>query len=175
MNTQFSKGRSIAIAALAIIALLAIDFFSKRWALNYLRPIGNAGFIPGFLELQYVENRGAAFGILSGRLLPVIIITPIIVILVFYIYIKSLVQPRLRAFRIVCILFISGSLGNFIDRIAYGYVVDFFNFLFIRFPVFNVADIYLTVSTFLLLLLMLFYYRDEDWEFMKGKGRLFRS
>ena len=62
----------------------------------------------------------------------------------------------------ICILFFAGALGNFIDRVFRNYVVDFFYFKLIDFPVFNVADIYVTVGTFILAFLLLFYYKEED-------------
>lgn len=161
------KTKSIIFAFIGILVLLTIDFISKRLALDYLVPVRGINLIKGIFGLHYVENRGAAFGVLSGKLLPVVILTPIIVILVMWLYIKSIEKVRLKAFRIFCLLFAAGSLGNFIDRVFYGFVVDFFEFQFINFPVFNVADIYLTVSTLLMLVLMLFYYKESDWDFIK--------
>ena len=65
---------------------------------------------------------------------------------------------------LISILFFAGAIGNFIDRIAQDYVIDFFYFCLIDFPIFNVADIYVTVAAFLLIVLGFFYYKDEDWE-----------
>ena len=65
---------------------------------------------------------------------------------------------------IICILLFAGGIGNFIDRIRLDYVVDFFYFSLINFPIFNVADIYVTVAAFVMILLGLFYYKDEDYD-----------
>lgn len=161
------RKNSIILAFLSTLLLLGIDFVSKRMALKYLMPIGQKNFINGLIRLQYVENRGAAFGILSGRLLPIVLLTPVIVALIIWIYAKSLSNPKFSKFRLICVFFVSGSVGNFIDRVAYGFVVDFLEFEFVDFPVFNIADIYLTLSTLALMILLLFYYKDSDWNFMK--------
>ena len=73
--------------------------------------------------------------------------------------------------RICAILIVSGAIGNLIDRIRLQYVIDFFYFKLIDFPVFNVADIFVTVSTILLLVLVLFYYKEEDFEQILYSGR----
>lgn len=165
------KIKSLIFAFIGVLALLAVDFVSKKLALEYLVNVTRINLIKGVLGLHYVENRGAAFGVLSGKLLPIVILTPLIVISVMWLYMKSIEKVRLKAFRIFCLLFVAGSLGNFIDRVFYGFVVDFFEFQFINFPVFNVADIYLTVSTVLMLILMLFYYKEEDWDFIKREKK----
>lgn len=161
------KMKSLIFAFIGVLALLAVDFISKRLALEYLVGVTRINLIKGVLGLHYVENRGAAFGVLSGKLLPIVILTPLIVLSVMWLYMKSIDKTRLKAFRIFCLLFVAGSLGNFVDRVFYGFVVDFFEFQFIDFPVFNVADIYLTISTLLMLVLMLFYYKESDWDFIK--------
>ena len=71
-------------------------------------------------------------------------------------------SPRFRLLRLDAVFFLAGALGNAIDRVIRGYVVDFFYFSLIDFPVFNVADIYVSVSAFALFLLMFFYYKEED-------------
>ena len=71
---------------------------------------------------------------------------------------------RFLYLRVIAVLFLSGAVGNAIDRMMNGYVIDFFYFSLIDFPIFNVADIYVAVSTILLIVLMLFYYKDEDFD-----------
>ena len=162
---------NIIIAVISIILLVFVDFITKKSAFDILRFSSGISIIKGIFKLEYVENRGAAFGILQGRLLPVIIITPILVFLVSYIHIKSIGIRKFRLFRAVSVFFIAGTIGNFIDRVFYGYVIDFFYFELINFPVFNVADIYLTLSTIVILLALLCYYRDEDWDFIRKYKR----
>ena len=165
------KTKSLIFAFIGILILLTVDFISKRLALEYLVRGMRINLIKGILGLHYVENTGAAFGVLSGKLLPIVLLTPLIVILVMCLYVKSIDKARLKAFRIFCLLFVAGSLGNFVDRVFYGFVVDFFEFQFVNFPVFNVADIYLTFSTLLMLALILFYYKEEDWDFIKREKK----
>lgn len=167
---RYIKG-NIIIAVISVVLLVFIDFFTKKLAFDILRFSSGISIIKGIFKLEYVENRGAAFGILQGRLLPVIIITPILVFLVGYIHIKSIGIRKFRLFRAVSVFFIAGTIGNFIDRVFYGYVIDFFYFELINFPVFNVADIYLTLSTIVILLSLLCYYRDEDWDFIRKYKR----
>ena len=78
-------------------------------------------------------------------------------------------ERRYLVLRILAVLIVAGAIGNFIDRLRLGYVVDFFYFCLIDFPIFNVADIYVTVSTFVLLFVMFFYYKEEDLD------RIFRG
>lgn len=162
---------SVVIAVISVIILIIIDFFTKKLAFDILRFSNGMAIIKGIFRLEYVENRGAAFGILQGQLLPVIIITPILVFSVCIIYIKSIDIRKFRLFRIVSVFFVAGTVGNFIDRVFYGYVIDFFYFELIDFPVFNMADIYLTLSTIVILIALLFYYKDEDWDFMRKNKR----
>ena len=116
------------------------------------------------LELSYLENRGAAFGIFQGKQWPLIIFTVIVLILIIYFYLMRI--PAEKHFGLlngIAILFFAGAIGNFIDRVTQRYVVDFFYFRLINFPVFNVADIYVTVAAVLLILCLLFY-KEEDFE-----------
>lgn len=116
------------------------------------------------LELSYLENRGAAFGIFQGKQWPLIIFTVIVLILIIYFYLMRI--PSEKHFGLlngIAILFFAGAIGNFIDRVTQRYVVDFFYFRLINFPVFNVADIYVTVAAVLLILCLLFY-KEEDFE-----------
>lgn len=90
-------------------------------------------------------------------------ITIAVVILLCVWYRKIPVSKRFRLLNVVVILFIAGALGNLIDRIVNNYVVDFFYFSLINFPIFNVADIYVTVAAFMFIILGLFYYKEEDF------------
>jgi signal peptidase II len=72
-------------------------------------------------------------------------------------------------------LIAAGAIGNMIDRIRYDYVVDFIYFVFINFPIFNVADIYVSISTFVLIFILLFYYKEEDLNFISFKQKRYRK
>ena len=86
----------------------------------------------------------------------------IILALIIYLYVRIPFKRKFRVLRILMVLIAAGAVGNFIDRVTQHYVVDFFYFEWINFPVFNVADIYVTCATILLVLVILFRFRDED-------------
>ena len=145
-----------------VAVLIIIDQITKRIAVNVLADGLRIPLINGVLEFTFVQNRGAAFGIMQNALPFFVVITlaALCVITYFLLHIPS--QKRYLPLRI-CLCFIAaGAIGNFIDRLRRSYVRDFIYFSLIDFPVFNVADIYITCATILLVLLMLFYYRDED-------------
>ena len=111
--------------------------------------------IKGVLEFSYVENHGAAFGILQNALPFFVVITLAAMAVIIYILTR------------LCFI-AAGAVGNFIDRLLFSYVRDFIYFRLIDFPVFNVADIYITCATAILMLLALFYYKeDDDFNFLK--------
>ena len=118
--------------------------------------------IKNVFELYYLENRGAAFGIFQGKRVIFLIITIIILVFLSYCFWRIPYTRKYATLRGVLVLIAAGAVGNFIDRMCNGYVVDFFYFKLIDFPVFNVADIYVTVGTFILAFLLLFYYKEED-------------
>ena len=101
------------------------------------------------------------------------ILTVIVVALLIIAYLRIPTDRRYFWINICIILFISGAIGNLIDRVFNHYVVDFFYFSLINFPIFNVADIYVTVAAFLFIFLLLFYYKEEDFEkiFPSKKGK----
>ena len=123
--------------------------------------------IPGVLQLHYLENTGAAFSLLQGRQILFAIITPVLLIFLLYSIVR---MPQVKKYNVldyVVVVVIAGAIGNYIDRIVNNYVVDFIYFSLINFPVFNVADIYVTCGVIVLFFLVLFYYKDEDFEEIK--------
>ena len=142
--------------------LILIDQFTKHLAVVRLKGQEPFVLIENVFEFHYLENQGAAFGILQGKRSFFLIITIIVLIVVLYIYIKMPADRRFLLLRVLIILIAAGALGNMIDRLRQGYVVDFFYFKLINFPVFNVADIYVTCSAIALVLVVLFYYKDAD-------------
>jgi signal peptidase II len=124
---------------LPIIALLvALDQWTKYWAINSLQSVPFKTVIPGILDFRYVENRGAAFGILENHQWVFMLFTTIVVVTCFVLlFIKNKPSKLLNT---VFILIISGGIGNMIDRVFRNYVVDFINITFVDFYVFNIAD-----------------------------------
>lgn len=155
-----------AIWAVVLTAVLVgLDQITKMLAVIKLKGQNPFVIIENVFELRYLENRGAAFGMLQGQSTYFIVFTVATLLILGFIYLKKIPStPRFRFLNGICILFFAAAIGNFIDRVANGYVVDFFYFRLIDFPIFNVADIYATVSVALLIVLSLFYYKDEDFE-----------
>ena len=118
--------------------------------------------IKNVFELYYLENRGAAFGIFQGKRVIFLIITIIILVFLAYCFWRIPYTRKYATLRGVLVLIAAGAVGNFIDRMYNGYVVDFFYFKVINFPIFNVADIYVTCSAIFLAVLLIFCYKEED-------------
>lgn len=159
------KWKQVIFLFFGSLVLLFIDQFTKNVALHYLKDTSGIILIPGVFELQYVENRGAAFGILQQKGLILIVISVVVLGLLYYFYRKLPEGKRYIPLRILSIILVSGAIGNMIDRIIRGYVVDFLYFKLIDFPVFNVADCYVVISVILLFILFCFYYSEDEFSF----------
>jgi len=152
------------IVAIILLAVLLADILTKYLSVIYLAPAGgDTVVIPHLLSFSYVENKGAAWGILSNHrwvfmLLSVVLIIALILILKF-----SGVKHKL--FLISIALILGGGIGNMIDRVLLGYVVDFIKVTFIDFPVFNIADCAVVIGTVLLAVYLFFF----DKEFLNKK------
>ena len=134
------------------IILLCIDQISKLLVVNLLTKTNSIAIIKNFFYLTYINNDGAAFSILVGkRVLLILIAVLVIVMLIRYIK-KNNIQNKLELVSIS--LIIGGSLGNLIDRVVRGYVIDFLDFKIFNynFPIFNLADTFIVIGVFLLLL-----------------------
>lgn len=129
-----------------ITALIVIDQWSKYLAEVYLKPIVSYPIIPGIFHLTYGTNTGAAFSILQGRQIFLIIFTMIILSMLIFCFIKNY-KKNIPLLKFSLVFIIGGALGNLIDRIRLSYVVDMFDFTLINFPVFNSADIFVVLGT----------------------------
>lgn len=149
------------IGIIAILLGVALDQYTKYLAVTHLR--GNPiSIIEGVFQLRYLENRGAAFGLLQNQQLFFLIVGSITLCFITYLYIRMPRTKRYILLRACMISITAGAIGNMIDRVRFQYVVDFLYFELIDFPIFNVADIFATVATFGLVFLLLFYYKEED-------------
>ena len=153
---------------LAVI-LFIIDQATKYIALTKLKPLGSVTFIDGFMDFTFVENRGAAFGILNGRVWLLLVIAAVICIAIIAAMLKMPHTKEYKWLKWSLMLILAGAIGNVADRLFRGYVVDFFEFTFIKWPVFNMADIYVVIGTVVMAVLVLFVIKDDKEEKDAGK------
>lgn len=149
------------------ILLITADQLTKYWARTFLAEKGPIDIIPDALVLQYHRNTGAVWGILQGQVSILSVITIILMILLIFIYFKIPEGKKYTPLKLIWVFIIAGAIGNFIDRITLKYVVDFVYFSLIDFPIFNIADSYLTISSILMLILVIFYYKGKDLDFLE--------
>ena len=162
MDSIKSRGRHYISAILLVLVGVWFDQFTKTLAVDHLKGQDPFILIKNVFQFEYLENHGAAFGILQNKQIFFFIIV-LIHFSIYYLVLSACSNDKkLLPLRICAVFIFSGAIGNFIDRLKLGYVVDFFYFKLIDFPVFNVADIYVTVGTFILAFLLLFYYKEED-------------
>lgn len=151
------------------ILLILLDQGTKLWALQCLKPIHHMTVVEGFLDLTFVENRGVAFGMLSGQRGFILLLTVGVAGALIYFYRTLPPKKAYLPLRAALLLVLSGAAGNIIDRLCRGYVVDFFEFTFFDWPVFNVADIYVVVGVLFMVCLIIFVLKDEDLNLKKKK------
>lgn len=141
------------IAIISVILLIAVDQLTKLYAINVVKPLGAKTVIENFYYFVYVENRGAAFGMLQNQRYIFILVTVAIFAVLAFMLIKYKIEGKL--FLVSVVLIVGGGVGNLIDRIFRGYVVDFLQFSFFP-PVCNLADYFITVGAVLLIISVLF-------------------
>lgn len=157
-------------ALFSIVLLCALDQFTKYLVVANMR-LGEAiPLIDGVFQLRYIRNDGAAWSILEGKQIFFVVMTLFVLFFLGKLFITLPEDKKYAPIRIIVVFLTSGAIGNLIDRIwsgevlFKGSVVDFFDFCLINFPVFNVADIYVSVSMVLLVILMLFKYSEKDFD-----------
>ena len=158
-------GNLLSWAAVSAV-LIGLDQYTKALAVAHLKNQQPFIIWDGVFELLYSENRGAAFGLLQGRQGFFFLIGIVVLAAAGYAMIRmpGWQEKRYHWLKICVIMITAGAVGNMIDRITQGYVVDFLYFKLINFPIFNVADIYVTCSTALLFVVLCFYYKEEELE-----------
>ncbi|MCR4672843.1 MAG: signal peptidase II [Lachnospiraceae bacterium] len=157
-------------AVIGIAVLITLDQLTKFLAYTRLRGTDGIDIIKGVLRLEYLENRGSAFGLMQNQKVFFIIFTVIVLAVMAFIYARVPETKRMASLRAVLIMLFAGAVGNFIDRLVHTFVIDFIYFEIIDFPIFNVADICVSIGAVLLVVLMIFYYKDEDLSFLRKKG-----
>lgn len=169
------KSFMLFLDAVIMLLLLGFDQLTKYLVITHLKNNPSISLIDGVLELEYLENRGSAFGILQNQKFFILFVGIVFMAVIMFFLFKL---PQNRKFRIVHVLLsaiVAGGLGNMIDRFRFDFVVDFISFVLIHFPVFNVADCYIVVSTIGLFILFMFVYKEKDLEFLSFKQNRYRE
>ncbi len=138
-----------------VVALIGVDQLTKIWAAAELAGQPAIQVIPGVFELDYTENPGVAFSMLENQRWLFIPLSLVIAVFFVALMLRSPLKKHMW-FNLICILILSGAIGNLIDRIAYGYVIDFLSFCLIDFPIFNVADCCVVIGAIALFIAILF-------------------
>jgi signal peptidase II len=151
-------------AWIGVLAFLA-DRISKQAAAEWLTPGAPKTILSGVLDFTYAQNTGMAFSILADRTWMLIVVSAVALAVLVGAFRRAL--RCTPAQRVMLWLLLAGGIGNLVDRLFYGYVVDFLCVRFVSFPVFNLADIYLTVSSFFLVIALL---RTADVKQINGQN-----
>lgn len=172
-----NKNKSLLLItdALLFLVLIFLDQLTKHFAVLYLKNKASLKLIDGVFELHYLENTGAAFGMLQGQKLFFIMIAAVILVIIVYVLFKTPNNKKYTKLHVVLVMIAAGAVGNMLDRLRLDYVVDFLYFSLINFPIFNIADIYVTCAAVLLVIFLLFVYKESDLEFLSIRTKKFRD
>ena len=148
------------LLAALVILLVYFDQWVKQWARDNLLAAGSIPIIDGLIGFRWATNTGAAFGMFQGGRWFFVALTIAVVAVILYYEFKTPYTRMYMWIRLPMALILAGAIGNFIDRLLHGYVVDMFQFLFINFPIFNVADILLVAGVFAYAFATIFILKD---------------
>lgn len=169
--------KRIVLPAAIVALIVGLDQWVKILTLKYIR--GTEGFyiINKVLRICFVKNEGMAWGMLQNKQVLFIILTPIVVAGLVYVYYRMPFEKKFVWLRICDIFLVGGAIGNLIDRIFrggqlfHGYVVDMIYVEIINFPVFNIADSFITVGFAMLVILFIFVYKESDFDLIFGGSK----
>lgn len=169
-NTKKGIAASFLPAIISFILLVGFDQLTKYQIDHKMNLYDSIPVIKDIFEIHYIRNPGAAWGIFANKQIFFCIITILALIVGTWFYVRCVQSERFRDLQILMVLILAGATGNFIDRLRFQYVIDFLYFKLIDFPIFNVADCYVTIGFFLMIILIFFKYKEEDFEyFLKNK------
>ena len=156
------KKSMLASFVIGFIILVGLDQWTKGLVVAHLKGNGPYVIWDGVFEFLYSENRGAAFGMMQEKQLFFFLIALAVLGAVAYLMLRMPTDRKYRPLTVCLMMVSAGAVGKMIDRVSQGYVVDFLYFKLINFPIFNVADCYVTIAAACLVLLIMIYYKDED-------------
>lgn len=153
---------------LGIIILLIIDIVSKIIVSKNLFVGETIPIIKNFFNITYVRNTGVAWSMLSDKIYIILTISGLIILLIGYYVYKN--RPKAKLERLAYSLILSGAIGNFIDRVIYGYVIDFFDFYIFgyNYPIFNLADTFIVMGIIMLIIVTWRNDKNEDRSRIRG-------
>lgn len=158
-----------------MIILIAADQFTKHIAVLKLKNQPAFSIIDGVLEFNYLENRGAAFGMLQNQKVFFVFVAVIFLGVIIYVLFRTPEETKYTRLHVLLVMIAGGAIGNMIDRLRLDYVVDFIYIVLINFPIFNIADMYVTFATAILVIQVLFVYKENDFNFLSFNQKKFRE
>lgn len=143
-----------------LAVLVGLDQLLKYWTVTHLALGESAPLLPGVMRLTRLHNYGAAWSSLSGKTAVLLVVTAAMMIAVAVLLVRRIVRHPLGV--AACLLILGGGLGNMIDRVVHGYVVDMFDLLLFNYPIFNLADCFVVVGAILGAIYYLWFYEKYD-------------
>lgn len=165
MNKKVRLCMDIVIA----VVLVWFDQFTKKLAVSKLMNKPAFPIIKGVLEFDYLENRGVAFGMLQGQKIFILLVGFVFIVGLLFFMLKMPEGKKFTVLHVILSAVIAGGIGNIIDRVKLEYVIDFISFVLIDFPIFNVADCYVVCGMIAMCFMILFVFKDDDFDFMSFK------
>lgn len=160
---RYAKTKKVIISLLIAFLIVVLDQLTKFHISMLMTPYSDEKkVLSDLLVLRYIKNSGAAWGSFSSMTTVLIVVSIVLIIGLGYYYFKIINDDEKRVLRVLIAFVIGGAIGNLIDRIRFGYVIDFIYVKCINFPVFNVADIFVTVSMFVMIFIILFSKDDDE-------------
>ena len=182
---QEKRGRILWFSYLGVIAGILLDQITKYLAYTKLKGQDAFVIIPDVFELRYLENQSAAFSFdpvsllhkifhftyfdahpdafLACKMVFFVVMTIVVLVLLAILYRRIPWNRHWLAMNLILLGFMAGAIGNLIDRVIHHFVIDFFYFRLINFPIFNVSDIYVTIAAFALVIVIFFVYSEKDF------------
>lgn len=174
------KAKMIAMDIFLLILLVFVDQYTKYLAVINLKNQPAYSMIDNVFEFNYLENVGAAFGMLPNQKFFFVFIAIVFLGVIAFVLLKAPSKKKFVILHVLLTMISAGAIGNMIDRLRLNYVVDFIYVPIVKlfgqpFPIFNFADILVTVPTAVLIVLIMFFYKDADFEFLSFKQRKYRE
>ncbi len=168
-SKSHNKKRMTLYSVILAFVLIVFDQFTKWLAVTRLK--GNEAFvlIESIFELDYLENRGVAFGMFQNQRWPILIFGALFMMVIIFVICRLPEGRKYDILQILLVCIVAGGIGNMIDRFFLGYVVDFFSFVLINYPIFNVADCYVVCATIGLFVMFLFVMKEDEMDFLSFK------